>query len=77
MINSKIIRKIFKENNVIKVRGDWTKPNTQIEKYLKKYNRFGIPFNVVYSKFYPEGVVLSELLTKKEIINTLEKINKN
>ena len=77
VINSKIIRKIFNKNNVIKVRGDWTKPNTQIEKYLIKYNRFGIPFNVVYSKFYPKGIVLSELLTKKEIIDTLEKINKN
>ncbi len=77
VINSKIIRKIFNENNVIKVRGDWTKSNKQIEKYLKKYNRFSIPFNVIYSKYYPEGVVLSELLTKKEIIDTLEKINKN
>ena len=77
VINSKIISEIFKENNVMKVRGDWTKPNKQIEKYLKKYNQFGIPFNVVYSKSYPEGIVLSELLTKKEIIDTLEKINKN
>jgi len=77
VINSKNIRKIFKENNVTKIRGDWTKPNKQIEEYLKKYNRFGIPFNVVYSKFYPEGIVLSELLTKKEIIDTVEKINKN
>jgi len=76
VINSKIIREIFKENNVIKVRGDWTKPNKQIEKFLNKYNRFGIPFNVVYSKSYPKGVVLSELLSKKEIIDTLEKINK-
>ena len=76
VINSKIIREIFKENNVVKVRGDWTKPNNKIEKYLETYNLFGIPFNVVYSKTYPGGVVLSELLTKKEIIYTLEKVKK-
>ena len=66
----------MKKNNIIKIRGDWTKPNKKIEKYLKKYNLFGIPFNVVYSKTYPGGVVLSELLTKKEIIDTLDKVKK-
>ena len=76
VINSEVIRGIFKENNVIRIRGDWTKPNKKIENFLKKHNRFGIPFNVLYSKSYPKGVVLSELLSKKEIIDTLEKINK-
>ena len=76
VINSKIIRGIFKDNNVIRIRGDWTKPNKQIENFLKKHNRFGIPFNVLYSKSYPKGVVLSELLSKKEIIDTLEKVKK-
>ena len=28
------IQSAFLENNVIKIRGDWTKPNKQIEEYL-------------------------------------------
>ena len=43
--------------------------------FLQKHNRFGIPLSVIYSKSYPNGIVLSELLTIKEIIDTLEKIN--
>ena len=77
VINSSIIQKIFEKNNIIKVRGDWTKPNKKIENFLQKHNRFGIPFNIMYNKFYPNGIILSELLTKKEIIDTLKKMKKN
>jgi len=74
VINSPIIVETFKKNNVIKLRGDWTKSNNNIENFLQQHNRFGIPLNVMYSKSYPEGIVLSELLSKKEIIDTLEMI---
>ena len=43
--------------------------------FLNKYNRFGIPFNAFYSKKYSEGVLLSELLSEKEILNNINKIN--
>ena len=48
------------------------KPNKKIEEFLQKHNRFGIPLNVMYSKAYPNGILLSELLTTKEILDTLE-----
>ena len=74
VINSKLIKNIFEKNNIIQVRGDWTKPDKKIEKYLNKFNRFGIPFNVIYSANYPKGVILSELLTTDEIIKTIDKL---
>ena len=77
VMNSKLIKNAFIENSVIKVRGDWTRPNKKIEQYLNSYNRFGIPFNVMYSKNYPKGIIFSELLTTSEIINTIELIQKN
>ena len=55
-----------------KIRGDWTKPNKQIEQFLNSYNRFGIPFNVMYNKDNPKGIILSELLTTSEIIYVIE-----
>ena len=72
-INS-VAKEIFEKNNIIKLRGDWTKPNKQIEIFLQQHNRYGIPLNVMYSSSYPEGIILSELLTIKEITDTLEKI---
>ena len=56
------------------VKGDWTKPNDNISNFLKKYQRYGIPFNILYSKNFPEGIILSEILTKKELISSIEKI---
>ena len=52
VINSSIIQQTFEKNNIIKLQGDWTKPNKQIEDFLQKHNRFGIPLNVMYSKYY-------------------------
>ena len=74
VINSSIIKEIFEKNNIIKLRGDWTKPNKQIEVFLQQHNRYGIPLNVMYSSSYPEGIILSELLTINEITDILEKI---
>ena len=74
VINSSIIQKTFKKNNIIKLRGDWTKPNKKIENFLQRHNRFSIPFNVIYSYSFPKGVVLSEILTKKDIIDNIKKM---
>jgi suppressor for copper-sensitivity B len=74
VINSLITKEIFTKNNVIKIQGDWTKPNEKIEYFLQQHKKFGIPLNVMYSKSHPEGVVLSELLTINEIEKVLEKI---
>ena len=76
VLNSKKIIKIFDQNEIVKIKGDWTKPNKKIEQFLQKYNRFGIPFNIIYSKSYPDGIIFSELLSTSELIETINKINK-
>ena len=42
-------------------------------KYLNENGRYGIPFNIIYTKTNPEGIPLSELLSNKEIIKILKK----
>ena len=75
VINSKKIIQLFKDNQVTLLRADWTRPNQKINNFLEKYDRFGIPFNAFFSKNYPKGILLSELLSEKEIVNTISKIN--
>ena len=58
--------------NVVKMRANWTKPNPKISAYLKSFNRYGIPFNVIYSPASPQGVVLPELLTKQSVLNQVK-----
>ena len=75
VINSKNVKDEFKKNNIMKIRGDWTKPNAEIAYFLQQYKRFGIPFNIFFSKTFPDGIILSEILSEKEVLDTIEKIN--
>ncbi len=74
VLNNKNIIKIFNENNIIKIRADWTISNNKIDVFLNKHNKFGIPFNAFFSDNYPRGIILSELLSEKEILDTIKKI---
>jgi len=74
VLNSTKIKKLFEENDVFLVRADWTRPNEKVNIFLEKYDRFGIPFNAFFSKNFPNGILLSELLSEKEILNAINKI---
>tara|TARA_Y100001970_G_scaffold7326_1_gene8349 strand:- start:12641 stop:14689 length:2049 start_codon:yes stop_codon:yes gene_type:complete len=74
VLNSDTIKKQFKDNDVTLIRADWTKPNERVNLFLEKYDRFGIPFNAFFSKKFPDGILLSELLSEKEIVNAINKI---
>ncbi len=75
VLNSNKIIQLFKDNKVTLVRADWTRPNRKINIFLEKYDRFGIPFNAFFSSNFPDGILLSELLSEKEIVNIINKIN--
>ncbi|MDC2979510.1 protein-disulfide reductase DsbD family protein [Pelagibacteraceae bacterium] len=68
------IKILFKKNDIKLIRADWTKPDKNIDNFLKKFNKFGIPFNIFFSSKYPDGIILSEILTEKEIIQAINKI---
>ncbi len=63
-----------KSEQVILMRGDWTKPSNEIDKYLNKLNRYGIPLNVIHGKLRKEGQILSTILTLKNVIRSIENI---
>ena len=75
VLNSDKVIQLFKDKKVTLVKADWTRPNPKINIFLEKYDRFGIPFNAFFSNKFPEGVLLSELLSEKEIVNVINKIN--
>jgi len=57
---------------VIAMQADWTKPDAAISRYLARYGRYGIPFNIVYGPKAPDGVVLPELLTPGTVLAAFE-----
>ncbi len=74
VLNSKTISYFFDSQEVTLIKADWTQPNEKINKFLKKYNKFGIPFNAFYSSKFPEGIVMNEILTEKQIFETYNKV---
>ena len=59
--------------NVIAMQADWTLPDERISTYLARFDRFGIPFNVVYGPGTPRGKMLPELLTPALVLDALGK----
>lgn len=70
--DSEIIQKLTSEN-IIAMRADITKPDQKILDYLHKNQRFAIPFNAVYGPRASQGVLTKELLTKKELLELINK----
>ena len=71
VLNDKDIKEVFKKNNIVLLQLDWTKKDLNIKNFLISKNRYGIPFNEIYNNKFPEGVLLPELLNKKQLINFL------
>jgi len=59
------------EPDVVAMRADWTVENPAISDYLKSFGRYGIPFTVIYSKEFPDGKVLPEILTPGTLLESL------
>lgn len=72
VLDSVEVKQALKDSHAILMRADWTKRDDKIASYLKQFNRYGIPFNVVYSPKYPNGYPLPELLSKKAVIDALK-----
>ena len=74
VIDREKVKYLFQEYKVKKMRGDLTKPNNEINQYINNFGRFGIPVNVVYSPSTPQGILLPEVLTVKELLSTFKSI---
>jgi len=59
--------------SVVAMRADWTRPDPAISRYLAKFGRYGIPFNIVYGPGAAEGIPLPELLTSDVVLEALDR----
>lgn len=73
-LNSRKVRDFLKENEVITLRADWTNKNNEIFEYIKKFDRFGIPVNVVYGPKNKNGILLPELISKDIVLKELTNV---
>jgi suppressor for copper-sensitivity B len=62
---------LLADGSVDAVKADWTLPDDTIARYLARYGRYGIPFNIVYGPGAPEGIPLPELLTEDLVMDAI------
>lgn len=66
------------EQNVVKMKADWTRSDPTITTYLKKYGRNGVPLYLLYSGKEGENPqILPQVLTKDNVIEALNKLPPN
>ena len=54
-------------NNVKVLEIDWTKYNADIFELMQKYERLGPPFYILFSKKFPDGIVLPQMLNINDL----------
>ena len=70
-LNTKKLVDFLIQHEVLVIRADWTNKDKDIFDFIKRYNRYGIPVNIVYGPKNKEGILLPEILSKDIVIDKL------
>lgn len=62
---------LLMQDGITPMQADWTRSDESISRYLQSFDRYGIPFNIVYGPAAPEGIVLPEFLTVDAVTEAL------
>ena len=65
------ISDLLKDDAMIAMQADWTRPDDEIARFLERHGRFGIPFNIVFGPGAPSGIALPEILTPALVLDAL------
>ncbi len=76
-ISNGLIADALKSGEIIGMKADWTSPNEKIANYLISFNRYGIPFTVIYGPRARSGIVLPELLSAPAIKDAIDAASSN
>ncbi len=65
--------KFIMQHNVILMKGEYTSENHEATRLLDTYARYGIPFTIVFSKRYPDGIILPTLFNYDDAVEAIQK----
>lgn len=72
VLSNKKVKDHLERPDIVTMRADWTTRDTMITNFLGQYNRFAIPFYVVYGCSVPEGKELGPILTPATVIAAID-----
>ncbi|MGL5389284.1 MAG: protein-disulfide reductase DsbD family protein [Serratia sp. (in: enterobacteria)] len=65
------VQKALSAEDVVALRGDWSRPSETISAFLQQRGSVAVPFNQIYGPGTPDGEVLSPLLTREAVLHAL------
>lgn len=65
------VQQALMAKDVVALRGDWSRPSAEITAFLQRRGSVAVPFNQIYGPDSPNGEVLSPLLTRDAVLQTL------
>lgn len=72
-LSTDAVRTRFRESGVVYLKGDWTRRDPEITRYLAQYGRNGVPLYVFYPADDPTSpVVLPQILTPGTVLEFLD-----
>jgi len=76
VLSSSEFAQSVKRNHLALLRGDWTKGDPEITRYLESFDRAGVPLYVLYPSIDAGGqpIVLPQILTKEGVAAAIERL---
>ncbi|QKJ86106.1 Protein-disulfide reductase [Paramixta manurensis] len=65
------VQQALMADDVVALRGDWSRPSASITHFLQRRGSVAVPFNQIYGPGNPQGTVLSPLLDRQTLLDTL------
>ncbi len=73
-LQNKDIEEFIFKHKIKTLRADWTNKDNDILNFIKRYNRFGIPVNLIYGPKNKDGILLPEILSKDMLIKKFNEV---
>lgn len=78
VFGSEDVRTALSQSKVILVKGDWTNEDPVITEALEKFDRLGVPLNVLYNPSDPENpVVFPSVLTPQIVLDAINGLKRS
>ena len=73
-LNQPAVRDAFAARGVVYLKGDWTRQDADITRFLRSHARDGVPLYVLYPRGGGAPVVLPQILTQATVVSALQRV---
>jgi thiol:disulfide interchange protein DsbD len=73
-LSSNRVKGAFAKWNVAYLKGDWTRADPEISRFLKDHGRDGVPLYILYPPHGEKPVVLPQILTETAVLEELNRM---